>query len=191
MSERSGGRPSSRPAILEAAERIARRDGPGAVTVDAVVREAGISRGGFLYHFPTKLDLIRALVDSDIRHFTSALVGTDESTEARPGTPSDRLRVYIESCAAQPGQRDYAALIVAMAEDPDTAQSWVDLQRHLDQLDVDQTTDGDVQPIVARLALDGLWLSNLVDPDRFTAEQVDRIIAALWPRTTTEHEEDA
>src|SRR5690606_9822070 len=55
-SARNGGRPSGRTSMIEAAERVARRDGPGAVTVEAVIREAGVSRGGLMYHFPSKLD---------------------------------------------------------------------------------------------------------------------------------------
>ncbi|MGH3356353.1 MAG: TetR/AcrR family transcriptional regulator, partial [Nocardioidaceae bacterium] len=60
------GRPSNRPQVLAAATKVALRDGPGAVTIDAVVSEAGMSRGGVLYHFPSKDALLQALVDQDI-----------------------------------------------------------------------------------------------------------------------------
>ena len=172
--------------MIDAAERVARRDGPGAVTVEAVIREAGISRGGLMYHFPSKLDLIRALVERDVEYLRTALIGGDEPSGATPpGTPDERLRVYVDECAPEPGERDYAALIAALAEDPRVAAPWVELQRELDQLDIDQSEPGDVAAIVARLALDGLWVSNLIDPDRFTSEQMDHIVAAMWPGSTT------
>lgn len=185
-SARNGGRPSGRTAMIEAAERVARRDGPGAVTVEAVIREAGVSRGGLMYHFPSKLDLIRALVEQDVRHLRTALIGDDEPSGATPpNTPAERLRVYLDACAPEPGERDYAALVAALAEDPGAASAWVELQRELDQLDIEQSEPGDVATIVARLALDGLWLSNLIDPDRFTPEQMDRIVTTIWPGPDT------
>lgn len=192
MGTRTGGRPSGRAAMIEAAERVARRDGPGAVTVDAVVKEAGISRGGLLYHFPSKLDLIRALLDQDVQHLRWLLIGDVEPTDrddaqrTAANTPAERLRLYVDECSAAPGQRDYAALAAALAEDPSVAEPWATLQRDLDQLDTEQSGPGDVRTIVARLALDGLWLSNLVDPDRFTPEQMDRILGTIWSDEASE-----
>ncbi|PSL02787.1 TetR family transcriptional regulator [Haloactinopolyspora alba] len=165
--------------MIEAAGRVARRDGPGAVTVDAVVREAGVSRGGLMYHFPSKLDLIRALLDEDVDHLRSLLLGDD--THDAPATPADRLQVYLDECSATPGEHDYAALVAALAEDPGVSASWAELQRELDRIDTAQSEPGDVRAVVARLALDGLWLSNLVDPDRFDTDQLERILAAVWP----------
>ena len=42
---------SSREKILDAAVQVAIRDGILAMTLDAVAREAGVSKGGLIYHF--------------------------------------------------------------------------------------------------------------------------------------------
>ncbi len=43
-----------RSALLDAAERVVLRDGAGQLTMDAVAAEAGVSKGGVLYAFPSK-----------------------------------------------------------------------------------------------------------------------------------------
>jgi AcrR family transcriptional regulator len=53
----------TRDKICEAAIRTASRDGLLAMTLDKVAKEAGISKGGVMYHFPTKDDLVRAMLE--------------------------------------------------------------------------------------------------------------------------------
>src|ERR1700755_3098252 len=48
--------------LLDAAGAVVRRDGPQALTLDAVATEAGVSKGGLLYHYGTKRERIEALV---------------------------------------------------------------------------------------------------------------------------------
>ena len=55
-------RPSARERLLDAAATVVRRDGAQALTLDAVAAEAGVSKGGLLYHFRSKRDLLDALV---------------------------------------------------------------------------------------------------------------------------------
>ena len=58
------GRPPSdaRDRALQAALTIACRDGAASLTMDAVSKEAGVSKGGVLHHFPTKDALLKELV---------------------------------------------------------------------------------------------------------------------------------
>ena len=46
--------------LLESAAMIAGRDGIAALSLNAVAREAGVSKGGLLHHFPNKQALIFA-----------------------------------------------------------------------------------------------------------------------------------
>lgn len=59
----AGQRPNARDAILDAAHRVAEREGAGHVTLDAVAREAGVSKGGLLYNFPNKEALLIAMLE--------------------------------------------------------------------------------------------------------------------------------
>lgn len=48
--------------ILDAAESVLRRDGAARLTIDSVAQEAGLSKGGVLYHFSTKELMLTALL---------------------------------------------------------------------------------------------------------------------------------
>ncbi len=58
----------SRRKICEAAIAIAGRDGFAAMSLDAVAAEAGVSKGGLLYHFGTKEELVHGTLE----HFSEA-----------------------------------------------------------------------------------------------------------------------
>ena len=44
--------------ILDAAQRVAGREGAGNLTLDKVACECGLSKGGLLYNFPNKEALL-------------------------------------------------------------------------------------------------------------------------------------
>jgi AcrR family transcriptional regulator len=52
----------ARTRILDAAEAIVRRAGVAALTLEAAAREAGVSKGGLLYHFASKEALLSGLL---------------------------------------------------------------------------------------------------------------------------------
>lgn len=62
MSDAKSGRATTRERILAAACRLVREEGVGRLTLDAVSRASGVSKGGLLYHFPSKEDLIAGMV---------------------------------------------------------------------------------------------------------------------------------
>jgi len=78
--------PSNREKILDAAVRVAIRDGILAMTLDAVAKEAGVSKGGLLYHFQTKDDLIAGMLDYFMGRARRALeerMAADENPRGR------------------------------------------------------------------------------------------------------------
>jgi AcrR family transcriptional regulator len=178
MAKNAGpGRPSNRARVLEAATAVALREGPGAVTIEAVVSEAGMSRGGVLYHFPSKDALLQALVDQDIDSARD-VTGLDSGT-AGDGSSADRIRAYYDACTAMAPERGRIALAVALAENPGLLRSWIAVQRELDTVDAADQGGHATASLVARLALDGLWFSDLIDPDRFTAAERKRLVSAI------------
>ena len=53
---------NSREAIMDAAESVVVKSGAAHMSLDTVARKAGVSKGGLMYHFPTKVDLLKAMV---------------------------------------------------------------------------------------------------------------------------------
>ncbi|WP_423920123.1 TetR/AcrR family transcriptional regulator [Frigoribacterium sp. 2-23] len=75
-------RPSAREKMLDTFENLVVDDGERTATFDAVAAAAGVSKGGLLYHFPTKealvdglLERLAALLDDDVARMTSAPEG--------------------------------------------------------------------------------------------------------------------
>jgi AcrR family transcriptional regulator len=54
---------STRDKIIDAAMSVVRDDGVAKLTLDEAAKRAGLSKGGVLYHFKTKDDLVRGMVE--------------------------------------------------------------------------------------------------------------------------------
>lgn len=71
--------PLARERVLDAYQSILITEGERAATLEAVAREAGVSKGGLLYHFASKDDLaaglvarLAALTDDDLERMAAA-----------------------------------------------------------------------------------------------------------------------
>lgn len=69
------------------------KEGEEVLTLDAVVKRSGISKGGLIHHFPSKEALVEGIVDDLIRQFAIASQQTNAASEAEipPGAKS-----YVE-----------------------------------------------------------------------------------------------
>lgn len=151
---------STRERILQAANVVAMRDGVLNLTLEAVAKEAGLSKGGLLYHFPNKDALVTGLVEQYTGEFEALLQGE--------GGPSDQgsgsfTRAFIDatfrSFPAPP--RFNAALLAAVALNPELLQG---LQKQFAHWHERIENDG-LDPTLAsllRYATDGVWISELL-----------------------------
>lgn len=109
----------TRQRILAAAERVSCDAGPARLSLDAVAAEAGISKGGLLYHFPSKQALLQALVEEHVerllarmdRHAPGARAAGDGLAVLRAYVLATR-ELFAELCPAPSG------VFAAIAEDP-------------------------------------------------------------------------
>lgn len=76
--------------VLDALDSLLREAGPVAATMDAVAARAGVSKGGLLYHFPSKEALYEGLLDR------LRTLGQDEVAHSREA-PGDAVRTYLAS----------------------------------------------------------------------------------------------
>lgn len=58
--------------VLDAAEALVAESGVIALTFEAVARATGISKGGILYHFPSKDALTAAMIERFTTRFDEA-----------------------------------------------------------------------------------------------------------------------
>ena len=155
----------TRDRLLDAAGTVVHRDGAQALTLDAVAKEAEVSKGGLLYHFKSKNDLVQAMVERWMADFGR------EMEEADP----DFVRGYIK--ASEPSSSELGMLAALVAE-PSLLVAvrhqygiWQDRVEHEGRDPVDAT--------VARLAADGLWLAELLGMGPPTGELRERVLQRL------------
>jgi AcrR family transcriptional regulator len=76
----------TRARIRVAAAKVIERDGAGHLTLEKVAAEADLSKGGLLYHYPSKDALLQGLLD----HLLENRAGISRRAEARQRTSVTR-----------------------------------------------------------------------------------------------------
>jgi AcrR family transcriptional regulator len=153
-------RGATRERLVAAAAAVVRREGPRALTLDAVAREAGVSKGGLLYHFPTKRDLVRAWVQEWMDDFQA---GIDREAEAE-GT-GGWTRAYVrgsDMSRAAEAERDAEFSLLALVVDAPEELDFVRKRYTEWQARIEKDGIDPVDATLVRLAADGLWYADLL-----------------------------
>ncbi|GGR66475.1 TetR family transcriptional regulator [Streptomyces aureoverticillatus] len=170
--------------LLNAAERLLVKQGVDAIRLDAVAAEAGVSKGGLLYHFPTKQALVQGVVERLVERFEAVLPGPD----APPGAYA---RAWLDASIppeapeseATPSDSVPVALLAA-ANGPEVLDILQERYRGWqERLERDGLPPG-VATLV-RMAVDGWWtarLLGLADPKGEQHRQLRRLISDLTER---------
>lgn len=137
--------------IFQAAVNVIAEQGLDHFSMNRVCQEANISKGGFVYHFPSKEDLIRELNDYIIRVTRDTIA--EEQQKGKSYT-----RSYIDACLRHYERNEmkaYSALLHYYSTE-ELQSAWgifyTDIQRHLFR----ENSSSMARLVV--LATDGLWL---------------------------------
>ena len=104
---------NKRDQILDAAARIVEREGAAHLTIDAVAEEAGLSKGGVLYHFRTKHALLSGMLERLLTEFEQRR----EDLESAGASPLVAwIRAEHDQTASERAMA--LALLANAAEDP-------------------------------------------------------------------------
>lgn len=130
-----------------------------ALTLDAVAKAAGVSKGGLLHHFPSKDALVEAILGDLLTRFEAAAAAR---WQAEPPTPGRWLRAYIEATFADdPVPLETITLLAAAITEKETLMTRVveDNARWYTRL----TSDGipPVQARIVRMAVDSYWVERV------------------------------
>lgn len=105
---------ATRQKILRAADEVATTTGAGTMSLDAVAAHAGISKGGLLYHFPTKSALLQSLVSEHLEKIEKRLESSRDWS--RPNGVINALLDHFEEEWRQ--NLPEGGLLAALADDP-------------------------------------------------------------------------
>jgi AcrR family transcriptional regulator len=171
----------TRDRLLDAAAKVLLRGGARSVTLDAVAAEAAVSKGGLLYHFPTKAALLEGMLERWNDRFDEVMAARAED---RPG---GFTRAYLDASDFDmedpPVTRDEFGLLAALAAEPELLE-----KAHPRFLRWQQRVEDDgIDPAIAtivRLAADGLWLAEAFHLAPPTGELRQAVIRELRRLTT-------
>ena len=177
---------SARDRVLDAAERRLLQGGPGALVLDAVAADAGVSKGGLLYHFKSKESLVEGLCERMLQRFDEDL---ERRTAADPEPRGAFTRAYLATTVTADGQpADSSAQLMAgiLALLGRDSEHFELVRRHFSRWHARLAEDGidETSATLVRLAADGLWLSALLGLPRFDQKRGARTTSAL--RSLTE-----
>ena len=183
----------ARDRLLDAAERVVVESGATHLTLDAVAKSAGVSKGGLLYHFPSKEALLEGMLS---RHFqdvdaevTKRLARRFEKTErrgngssrrahkpSRADVFSERVRVLLELHPERPAVG--AAMLAASADNPEHMEVCrTEYRKLLDEFA--RLPGGFERTALVLLAVQGLLLAELLHLSPYTPQERSRLAKAM------------
>ncbi len=150
----------TRRALLAAAERVVTALGP-AFSLDAVAREAGVSKGGLLHHFRSRDSLLAALAAEWTEQFDAAVQRRLDRADDRPGRVCRaHIRATFDDAAAAGGPWVHTSVQAALVAVPEVLErARADAERWL----ADMAADGLHRQRVLLISrtLDGEALADL------------------------------
>ncbi len=155
-------RPSKRSEIIAAALRVVERDGVNAVTYESVAAEAGLTKGGLVYHFPSRESLLVALQQHLADAWELALV--DAAGKAVEETSAQERSAAYARVAATSATRAELLLVLEAAIDTAQATPWTRLMGAWAPPvpTAVPLSDEDADRLIAYLAADGLWVFDAI-----------------------------
>ncbi len=158
---------------MVAAGELARERGPGNISIEAVAAKAGLSKGGVLYHFRTKGDLLAALVSTHVEASLDRIEASLAQDETAPNALAVAL-VEAYRCERSQVVPRASGLMAAVAENPEFL---CPLRRHQETLveRLETSADPELSKILF-FALEGLKSQRLFGLDLLDRPQEDALL---------------
>jgi AcrR family transcriptional regulator len=149
-----------RNALLDCAAKMTAEHGLANVTLEAVARAAGVTKGALFHHFPNKKVLIEAMFEKMVSQLDQLIDGYMADDEMEYGRFS---RAYVEvaiSDVSLDPLDPWASLCMSSMSEPELQKKWAEWMVH--RLKVHKSTDNDPMLEIVRLAADGAWLAFMM-----------------------------
>jgi AcrR family transcriptional regulator len=176
-------RSSSLPDILDAAMRVLDAADGGDITYDSVAREAGLTKAGLMYHFPSKDAMMIAIIEHVIGRWQSEL-RTALGVPLEQSTLEQRVRAFVEftgTGGATPGE--FAVFSEAVRR-PALSAPWLEYLKTW--FGVGDGSLPDATPLLlVWLAANGLWIAEstgILTVDRSGREALVAALLAILPK---------
>ena len=175
----------TRERILQAAIEVIQTDGAANLTLDRVALAAGVSKGGFLYHFGSKDALMAGLLDETLAVLDDELdlreaMFRDHDPAAR-GTFALAYLDYVREPYKAADDTSASILAAAALDDELLANTRATFERWQERL-VHHDGLAETSGLLARIVGDGLWLIDLfglAPPTKAERHEVLDLVSAM------------
>ena len=177
-------RSDARARILDAALSVSDRVGAAHLTLDAVAAEAGVSKGGLLYHFASKDLLLKGVVEHHMDQHHRDLEMAETMFPANPGgylqafVHAQRQGLEAKRLHGPKATQSFIAAAVNTPELMDSPRQYA--ATHVARLR--ELGPDFVEALLVTLAFDGLFFGDAFEMLDLTASERDALIAALESR---------
>lgn len=154
-------RTSKRDRIITGALELAHRDGFDALTFDTLAEHVGLSRGGVIYHFRTKNELLKGIANAFFERWRAEALEALGKPIAQ-ASRAERIEALTRSVLdgeILPGEVSF--MLSATPEAEMLKEAWNTLRREW----VGEIRELTAMQRVALLAVDGWWANRAVDSD--------------------------
>lgn len=172
--------------LLDAATDIIMDQGVHQLTLDEVAKTAGVSKGGLLYHYPSKEALLTAIVER-LQTEQNELYASLQQEGYGPVEAFVRLfdetKLHPERATIQIDVEKMIAFLTLFAVDQEYADRW---KRDLDTFFAHfQQTSDPAETMIIRYALEGMMMSEHFNVGVPQAELKQEVISRLIERART------
>ncbi len=168
---------NTRERILDALQDILISDGYSSVTLEAVARDASVSKGGLLYHFPSKAAMLTGLIDR------LSEMAEEEFREAEEGDEGV-VRVFLRTSLPQSVEERelYWAVIAALRTHDELPEEAVAKVQGTFTRWGEMLHEAVADPVLAEVILragDGLYMSAIAGMPQPSPEMNQQMIDRL------------
>lgn len=169
--------PETNTRILDAVMQLILQGGLPAVTLSAVCRQAGISKGGLMHHFPSKESLVDAFLQRSVEEYLEAVRQVAEQQVAGTG---QRAKAILDLFLGESEDLenddcgDCAAVMVALIQGGGDQTVVDEVSQTLFQWMHDDGLSRELAELIV-VTLDGVWLQSLIATSDTIAARKKRI----------------
>jgi AcrR family transcriptional regulator len=172
-----GKRPNSREAILDAAETLAAEVGANYMSLDAVAAKAGISKGGLLYRFPSKVALLQGMLVRYVERLEAPQKSKSKNSSEASRLLAARLAARGNQAASKV-RRGSFGMIAAIAEQPNLLDPVRAAHQRIWTRFRKNSRDPEMA-LLAWLALEGLLFVELFGTSPLAKNERDKFLKRL------------
>lgn len=169
---------SVRERILEAAERVVADVGAARLTLDIVAQSAHVSKGGLLYHFPSKESLLSALAQRYV-HSMEQCMERAKGSLCEQDRSRDLKSCIVGILGSDPRSKAMGAALLATAANDLTLLEVIRERIAAYTRELAASQADFARAAVVTLAVDGLMMRESLRISPFTDAQREQVVNEL------------